>query len=195
MAEWYDSLTRLDAPAAIKKAGSEDFFRRALELFYESSDERRVELGALYKAEDWHSYTIKIHALKSVARIIGAMELGDEAESLETAGKDGDTDYIKANNDRVIGLYDEVCAQVAGVISSKAQESGKPEADKAAMDQFFKDMKTAAKEADFGRIGDLLEGMKDFAIPETDKELFYTIRDCFDIIDYDGIVSALKDRV
>ncbi|MBR5336661.1 MAG: Hpt domain-containing protein [Lachnospiraceae bacterium] len=197
MSHWYDGLTHLDAPAAIKKSGSEDFYKRALKLFQESSAERRSELTDLFEAEDWHGYTIKIHALKSVARIIGAMSLGDEAEALEMAGKRGDTEYIKTNNDKVVAMYDEVCAQVNGVLAN-ADKDGNCElspADGTAMEDFFRAMKKAAEDMDLGRIGDLFDDMEGLAIPDNDKELFDTIRSCFDIIDYDGIVSALRDRV
>ena len=37
------------------------------------------------KDENWKAYTIEVHALKSSSRLIGALELGDDAEELEMA--------------------------------------------------------------------------------------------------------------
>ncbi|MBR5337016.1 MAG: DegV family EDD domain-containing protein [Lachnospiraceae bacterium] len=99
---WFEKLEGINASVGIKHCGSEDMFRSMLAMFYDSIKEKADEIEAYYGNEDWENYTIKVHALKSSARIIGAMSLGDEALRLEEAGKDRDVEYIHANNARVM---------------------------------------------------------------------------------------------
>ncbi len=50
-------------------------------------------------------YTIKVHALKSTARIMGARELSLLAEELEKAGNENDLDKITAETGRLLEMY------------------------------------------------------------------------------------------
>ena len=55
-------------------------------MFAESAKEKAAEIERYFEAEDWENYTIKVHALKSSARLIGAMNLSDRAKDLEACG-------------------------------------------------------------------------------------------------------------
>ncbi|MFR2520797.1 MAG: Hpt domain-containing protein [Evtepia gabavorous] len=45
----------------------------------------------------WEDYVIEVHSLKSAARWIGAMDLGDQAEALEMAGRSEDLETIASD--------------------------------------------------------------------------------------------------
>ena len=89
----------------IEYAGSYDMFIKTLKFFRDSVDKKADELDALYRAGDISDYTVKIHALKSTSKVIGAYELSEKARLLETAGNDKDTDYIKDNHGSTLKLY------------------------------------------------------------------------------------------
>ena len=55
-----------------------------LKIFYESIPAKHSELEKCFNTQDWENYTIKIHALKSSAKLAGALELGEEAERLDS---------------------------------------------------------------------------------------------------------------
>lgn len=101
----YENIPGIDYETAIEYSGSEEIFGEVLQDYYKSVDSTREELNAYYSNEDWDGYVIKIHALKSTSRLIGAISLGDEASALESAGTAGDIAYIKANHDRVMDDY------------------------------------------------------------------------------------------
>ena len=96
--KWYDHIEGIDSETGIKNSASEELFRSLLEMFYESIQDRFEELEGFYLDEDWDNYAIKIHALKSSARLVGALELGDKAQLLENAGKAHDVAYIHKNH-------------------------------------------------------------------------------------------------
>ena len=78
----------------LRYCGSIKDFQRFLEAFYLDIDGRAAELDASYRRGDISYFTIKVHALKSTARVIGAVQLGEMALTLELAGKAGDISLI-----------------------------------------------------------------------------------------------------
>ena len=76
-----------------------------LRLCYEAIGDKSDEIERFYTEEDWENYTIKVHALKSSARIIGAEELAGEALELEKAGKEGNIAYIREHHAAVVEDY------------------------------------------------------------------------------------------
>ena len=78
----------------LRYCGSIKDFQRFLEAFYLDIDGRAAELDASYRRGDISYFTIKVHALKSTARVIGAVQLSEMALTLELAGKAGDISLI-----------------------------------------------------------------------------------------------------
>ena len=95
----------IDIEAGLTHTVTPDVYLSVLEAFYESIGERAGELNRFYETADWENYTIKVHALKSSARIIGADELGERAQRLENAGQENDIDYIRANHNSFMEEY------------------------------------------------------------------------------------------
>lgn len=102
---WYERLEGLNCTEAVKNCGSEDAFRTMLRFFCRSIPLKSSEIEEYYASKDWENYTIKVHALKSSAKLIGADELSVMAQKLESAGKEGDTDYIEKHHGNLIETY------------------------------------------------------------------------------------------
>ncbi len=100
--KWYDGLSGIDPAVGLKNTGSEETYLEAAKEFYSSIGDDAEQISRFCKERDWHDYTVKVHALKSKALLIGATLLADEARLLETAGKNEDTDYIDNNNGNMI---------------------------------------------------------------------------------------------
>ncbi|MFR6378602.1 MAG: response regulator [Evtepia sp.] len=58
--------------------------------------------GRTGEEEKWEDYSIEVHSLKSAARWIGAMDLGDDAETLEMAGRGGDLEKVNARTEDLL---------------------------------------------------------------------------------------------
>lgn len=76
-------------------AGDPDFYKEMLSDYVEDYDDKRSELEKSFDCEDWHDFEIKIHALKSISKTVGAMDLSEAALKLEKAASGNDIDYIK----------------------------------------------------------------------------------------------------
>ncbi len=95
----------IDMAEALKYNGSEEVFAELWEIFKNSAPEKGAEIENLCKVRDWSNYTIKVHALKSSARLVGATALADLAQKLENAGDAGDEAYITEHHDEMMKAY------------------------------------------------------------------------------------------
>ena len=97
-----DDIRGIDMQLGIKNSGSEEIYKTAVRVFYDSIDSDAETIKGLLETENWNDYTVRVHALKSTSLLIGAKELSDEARELEMAGKNEDIDYIRKNTPKVL---------------------------------------------------------------------------------------------
>ena len=84
--EAYDQTGVLRYEEAMRYLEDEHLISISLKEFYEEITETADAIENFLKAEDYDNYTIKVHALKSSARIIGASDLSEKARILEEMG-------------------------------------------------------------------------------------------------------------
>ena len=70
--------------------------------------EKITQMRELVSEGSWKNYTIEVHALKSTSLSIGAVKLSEFSKKLELAGKSGDYDIIKKENDDLLELFGDV---------------------------------------------------------------------------------------
>ncbi|MBQ9631797.1 MAG: DegV family EDD domain-containing protein, partial [Lachnospiraceae bacterium] len=84
--DWLSSSEALFAEDGVRYCGSPEDYLEALSIFNRTIEERADEIEQYFNEKDYKNYTIKVHALKSSARIIGAREISAMAAELEEAG-------------------------------------------------------------------------------------------------------------
>ncbi len=99
------SCTFIDVDEGLKNSGDVASYFPLLEIFFTTIKEKADELDGFFYEGNIKDYTIKVHALKSSARIIGAVDFADEAQKLEDAGKSEDIAYIKEHHPGFIHEY------------------------------------------------------------------------------------------
>lgn len=85
----------------------EDFYREMIEEYL--GIDRRGTMEESLASEDWGSYQIAVHTLKSTSLTIGAVELSKLAAEMEKAVKDRDTDYVREHHGELIERYGSLC--------------------------------------------------------------------------------------
>ena len=83
----YKKNQDLSLAEALGIVGTEDLLTDVIRQFCSSADDNISAIENSMMSRDYESYTIKVHALKSSARIIGAEKLSLMAEELEKEGK------------------------------------------------------------------------------------------------------------
>ena len=194
---WYKKTDFIDGDIAIQNSGSEDAFKTVLEIFHNSAPAKAKELNGFYETKDWKNYTIKIHALKSSSKLIGAMALSEKAQALENAGKEGNTEYIKANHELFMKDYVELDGLLSDFMDDKefgedSADPDKPVADEYLMESVFEGLKEAADSMDCDAISEILKELEDFTIPADQKAKYDAVCECASNYDYDGMLKVLE---
>ncbi len=96
--ELLGKIPELSVEDGIRYCGSADALFQMVEIFYRGLTKKYDEIEAYWENEDLKNYTIKVHALKSSARLIGAAGLAGEAEALESAAKEDNIHFIRKNH-------------------------------------------------------------------------------------------------
>ena len=112
----------LDAESGIRFSGSEVIFHKVITTFTESAKKDEREISDLYDKCDYRNYIIKVHGLKSAARIAGAPKLSKMAECLEFAGKAGDYDEIHQKHGELLKLYEETISEMRKKYDLKTED-------------------------------------------------------------------------
>ena len=104
---WLKIIPQLDLSAGVTNCGDHEDYLDALYIFYSSVDEKADELESFLEHEDWTMYALRVHALKSMARLIGAKKLGKTAAMLEAAAREENYSLIKRETGDFLKSYRE----------------------------------------------------------------------------------------
>ncbi len=184
--EWYEEIPGIDPQKAIENSGSEESFKAVLKIFYEAIDQRIEEISELYSSENWKDYTIKVHALKSSARLVGALELGDDAESLEMAGKEDNIDFIKQHNDALLKSLERY-KEILSPFFAEDNSGDNVSFDKILLESAYDTLFKAAENKDDRILKMTLDELAEFDIPKDHMQRMSMVKECLDNHDYDGI--------
>ncbi len=171
--------------------GSPEAYLKFLNKFDNTLDKRLSEINGFYSDRDLADYTIKVHALKSVFNTIGASGLGDRAKALEDAGKQEDYDFIKAHHEDFINSVIRFGEMLSETLKL-SEDISAPEAVRSLMDQTYEEIRSAAEEMDCDRLDKVFAKMKDYSIPESDRELFERLERASQEYDYKMILRELE---
>ncbi len=103
--KWLLDCSDIDVAEGLKNCGSKENYQVVLECFAEIIDENADEIEKYYHDKDWENYTIKVHALKSSAKLIGANDLSQKAAALEDAGHKKETGTIERDTESLLSDY------------------------------------------------------------------------------------------
>ena len=185
----------IDVEKGLKNSGSYESYIPLLKIFLTSLDEKSKEIDGYFVSEDYNNYTIKVHALKSSARIIGAVDFGENAQKLEDAGKRGDYDYIRSHH-RIfmqdLMKFKEPLEKLFSENEVFVEE--KPVADEELMKDVYSEIRAAAEALDCDMLDSIFAEMDAFRIPDKEAEIWKRIKESTEKFDYEDIIKTLDQR-
>lgn len=95
----------LNVAEGIKNCGSLELFMSLLGDFYKLIDSKSNKVEECLKEGLIRDYTIEVHALKSMARMVGALELSEQFYQMEQLGNAGEKEEIEKRTPKVLALY------------------------------------------------------------------------------------------
>ena len=110
----------IDTEAALAFCGGEySLYREVLFDYAETYPGKRAELDRCFDDADWHEFEVKIHALKSNSKTIGATELSEKALSLEEAAGSGKADFIRNTYPDFALAYQKIAQAIQELMESR----------------------------------------------------------------------------
>ncbi len=104
---WLKTVPHIDLVAGIANCGCAEDYTDALYIFYTSVEEKADEIQSFLDAGDWTMYALRVHSLKSMARLVGARELGEMATHLEKACRENDITSVREDTPEFLKTYRE----------------------------------------------------------------------------------------
>ncbi len=117
----------IDTKAGMNYCGNDKgFYRELLAKFSGDMQQKSSEIREFYGKGDWGNYRIRVHSLKSTAKMIGADRLSELARKAEDAARNGDVPYIQSHEKELLEAYEEMAGNIAlgtaGKEESNAEE-------------------------------------------------------------------------
>ncbi|MBP5232695.1 MAG: response regulator [Planctomycetes bacterium] len=182
----------IDLSLGLQNSGSAKAYLPLLKIFYETMDERAQEIEGFRASGDLKNYAIKVHALKSSARLIGAAAFAEEAQRLEDAGKREDWDYVRAHHPAFMAKLRGFKAPLGEVLAQKVDD--KPEAAPDMMVDVYAAIRAAAAEMDSDRLDAVFAEMADYRVPDDGTGLWERVKEAAGRFDYEAIEKLLADK-
>ena len=185
-------IVGLDTKRALQLLGNENLFWVVLKEYYQAIGKKSKLIKEMEAAEDWHGYTIEVHALKSASRQVGATKLSELAAEMEIAGNAENADVIHRCTDDMLALYLEYVDILEPYFrEEKKEEVPTQEASREEMENFFTEMRNALDELDMDCGAEILEQMAMFCFPEEQARLLEQMKDAVAGYDSDACEALI----
>ena len=188
----YD-IDELDIEEGLKNFTDKESYLETLITHAKMLDSNIGEIQELYDSGNIPDATIKIHALKSNSRIVGAFDIGDLAQELENAGKAGDTEKLAEGIDTLLDRCRKLSEQLTPL---KAED----EADDSALSPISDDeyteicslIKGYAHSFNRSGIEEALEALKGYRLSVRQRKTADEIRKAVNECEYEMINEILS---
>ncbi|MBP5653526.1 MAG: Hpt domain-containing protein [Lachnospiraceae bacterium] len=184
------AIDGLDCKTGVKNCGSPEDYVSVLSVFKKTAGTKADEIEQSLTDGDIAAYTIKVHALKSSARIIGAAELSKLAEQLEAAGKNNDRAFIEANTGRLLGMYRELDKALDG-----GEEKQLPAIGAKALKEAYQTMYEIAQSMDYELMDGILTDLRGYSFEPADEERISAVEKLLTELNWDGISALVKEVI
>ncbi|MBQ1546751.1 MAG: response regulator, partial [Lachnospiraceae bacterium] len=194
-------IPNLNTADGLKNCGGPEGYFSVLQVFHQTAIPKAEEIRKLWNENDFVNYTVKVHALKSSARIIGAAELSELAKKLEVAGKrlqeentnektsdDSPLDFINDNTENLLSMYLSLNDSLS-VLDKK--NDALPDITPKALKEAYQTIAEIASAMDYGLMDEVLEHLGGYNLPPEDAERIAKIQARLMELDFEGISEIL----
>ena len=187
-------IRSIDVNAGILHCGSQKSYMDTLKTYFDSGQKNAEEIEKYWNGKDIKNTTVKIHALKSTSRVIGAMELGDFAARLEKAGEEGDVKTLETDIEKLLIMYRNLLTEMEmlGSIDGGVEGSDKPLILEQDIKKTYETISKLCEAFDFNGVAETVKSLEKYRFPEREAAKFETIKKAVDNFDYDLIPKIIS---
>ena len=185
----------INVETGIRNCGDKQSYMETLATFADTIDDSIEKVREYYDCEDIKNATVKIHAFKSISKIIGAADLGELAQQLENAGNADDTEFMAAN----IGEFLDRCRELSDRLAPLRvkQEEQEDLSLPFINDDEYSEICSAIKDyaADLDSLGIIsaIEDMKKYRLTDEQKDKMQRVLKAADDFEYEDIPDIIDE--
>ena len=189
---WISDITDISVPEGIKNSGGIKNFIFALKLFYDTIDDNSEVIENAYTNKNVRMYTIKVHALKSSARIIGAIPLASLAAQLEEAGNHEDISFIESNHDKFMNDYIAFKEKLKRIDEGLEDNRGKEPIPEDELKDAYGALSEMIPQMDYDAVEMIIEQLKQYKLPEKDTEIVSKLEKMLRSFEWDEMEALIN---
>ena len=191
--KWLYDVDGIDVEKGIKSCGAVDPFLYSVNLFYNTITGNSEVLENALKDGDIRLFTVKVHALKSSARIVGAKELEELAKKLEDAGNSDDRAFIDENTPRLFTLYRSYREKLSKLESC---EAGGEEDNRALMspeeyEEALEALRELVGQMDYDGVENVLSQVREYRLSPEAEEHFAAVEAAVKTFNWDKMEEVV----
>ncbi len=192
---WIKEIEAISLEDGIRNSGGIAVYEHSIKDFYDTIDLNADTIEQALEAGDIRLYTVKVHALKSSARIVGAMDLSSLAEQLEEAGKKEDIDIININTPKLLSDYrsfKEILSRVkAGEEASDSDAAAKSPIDADDLSSAYEALTELVSQMDYDGAEMVINEVMSYKLPDADAVKFKDLQKYLKLFDWDKMEEIL----
>ena len=182
---------RIDPEAGLDACGDEAVYANVLTDFALGAQGKISELRGFLKADDRENFVIRVHALKSTARFLGALDLSEKAAFLEEQGKAMSKQELLEKGEVLLSEYALLGQCVEEAV--RRETGSLPLISPHALNNALFAIKELAEEFNFDEIDYIMERLEGYSFPEEFAGAFKQLKCDVTDVARDDIIALVDD--
>lgn len=180
--------------------GDIDSYKEILSSFAGACDKTVNNINKAVAQNKYSDFTTHVHAIKSSAKSIGAMELSQMALDMENAGKKDDREYIRLYLIDFVSEYKAVCKEIKENIGDNEQSIEETFTGSKALNQneflsMLEELSKALEDFDSEQALDIFEQLKEYSIKSDIKDKIITSFEHLQEFEYDKSLEIVNELI
>jgi signal transduction histidine kinase/FixJ family two-component response regulator/HPt (histidine-containing phosphotransfer) domain-containing protein len=186
------TIPELDVNSGLSHCGDAESYLNTLRMYSEASEKNEKEIRDFWNLRDIRNLTIKLHALKSTSRVIGAFDVGELAAELEKAGRLGKLGILGDELERLLHAYKELSSKLSPIFAPVRSDEGLAPISKEELYEAYDKLLKACAEYDYDTVVNVIDELSHRRIPDGEETRMDAIRTASDDFDYDVIPDIIR---
>ncbi len=190
---WLYETEEIDTERGLKFCATPETYLDTLTVYAKNVPAFADEIEGFYRAGDVANVAVKVHALKSTSRAVGAEALGALAEKLELAGKAGDAQTLDAELPLLLARYRALGKRLSPLLDAAAPEGGalRPISDEE-LRRTYDMIGKLVEEFEHERANVMIEYLLTCRLPDGERQRAERLRHAAENFDWDRIGDILR---
>lgn len=189
--DWGIVIPGIDVEAAKGFFLSKEMYLETLHDYIDAVPDVSGKIEHFCEEGDIKNYTIVVHGLKSSSKLVGAMEVSEEARRLEECGHQDDAETICRDTGSLLELYQSCRKSVLAFFGEDEQEENTTITEKEMLEQ-LSELKNAAENFNMEAYFNWEKEMENVSVPEAYQEAWKGIKEAVRNVAFSETVERIE---